>query len=147
MSINRLHKQPKPEDKNIYPFLKHYCKNIKGDVGYEAISEDAFGGLWLGTNGEGLNNYDRLNDDWTLYRHSGRDPNSLSNNVVQSILQDRQGDLWIGTLGGGLDRFDPETNTWHQYRNDPADPHSLSNNNVNSVYEDREGVLWIGRLN
>ena len=39
---------------------------------------------------------------FTRYYHRSHDPDSLSNDTVQSIFEDREGKLWIGTLDGAL---------------------------------------------
>lgn len=39
MEVIKLHKQLKPEDENIYPFLKFYHRGLGGAIRYEAIEE------------------------------------------------------------------------------------------------------------
>ena len=54
------------------------------------ILQDDVGLMWFGTE-DGLNKYD--GHSFTIYRHNPEDPNSLSNNVIRSIIQDRGGVL------------------------------------------------------
>ncbi len=105
------------------------------------ILQDSKGFMWFGTQ-DGLNRYDGY--EFTVYKHDPENPNSLSDNFIQSLYEDQSGALWIGTNGGGLDRFDRETEQFIHYQHDPNDPHSLSNNQIWSVYQDQAGVLWIG---
>ncbi|MEJ2065612.1 MAG: two-component regulator propeller domain-containing protein, partial [Reinekea sp.] len=91
------------------------------------IARDAHGFLWFAT-GDGLARYDGYS--FRVYRFDRSNPNSLTNNTVQTIIQGQGGVLWLGTSGGGLDRFDPATETFTHYRHDPEDPSSLSGNNI-----------------
>ncbi|MDM8527559.1 two-component regulator propeller domain-containing protein [Anaerolineales bacterium HSG24] len=104
------------------------------------IMQDSDGFLWIGTSG-GLVRYDGIE---TKFYKAG--PDSISYDIVWTILEDRKGQLWIGTFGG-LTKFDKETETFTQYLNDPDDPNSFSGKIVTSIYEDKSGVLWIGTRN
>ena len=109
-----------------------------------SIYEDKSGTLWIGTEGGGLNKYDRETEHFTRYAHDAYNPNSLGNNVVGSILEDRSGNLWIGTFGGlnKLISSDSVTSFIH-YKNDPNKPTSLSSDIVGQICEDKSGNLWI----
>ena len=108
-----------------------------------SLFQDRAGTLWIGTNGEGLDRYDKETRQFINYRFVPGDPHSLSANFVFSILQDRDGILWIGTAGG-LNRYDPDRDHFIHYVHDRSDPHSLSDNSVRSIFEDQDGTLWIG---
>lgn len=60
---------------------------------------------WVGTRDNGLDYWDKTNQQFTHYRHEPTDSLSLSNDEVRAIFQDHQGELWIGTEGGGLNRW------------------------------------------
>jgi len=124
--------QNDPNDPNS---LSHYTVS--------SICEDQAGMLWIGTDGGGIDKFDRETGQFSHYQNVLNDPQSLSNNRVLSVYEDKAGVLWIGTAGG-LDRFDRESEQFIHYQNAPDDPHSLSDNKVLSVYEDQSGVLWIG---
>ncbi len=106
--------------------------------------EDRHGNLWIGTNGGGLLYFDRATGKYTRYLHDPNNRNSISSNVIVSLLIDREGKLWIGTYYGGLDCYDGKRFT--NYRHDDADPNSLADDRVWEIYEDRKGQLWIGTL-
>ncbi|MEP2791913.1 MAG: two-component regulator propeller domain-containing protein, partial [Kangiellaceae bacterium] len=61
------------------------------------IAQDNDGFMWFATE-DGLVKYDGF--EFVNYRHSRLDENSLSNNLVRSLLIDRQGRLWVGNEGG-----------------------------------------------
>ena len=116
-----------------------------------AIYEDRQGFLWIGTDGGGLNRFDRETGEFTRYLHDPNDPNSLSIDRISAIAEDRSGRLWIGSgtwdasyAGRGIDLLDPAREIWTHYANDPNDPNSLSGDNVLSLYTDETGAIWIG---
>jgi ligand-binding sensor domain-containing protein len=108
-----------------------------------SILEDAVGGLWIGTRGEGLFLLEPQSEQVTVFLHEEEDPQSLGHNTVKSLFEDQRGVLWIGT-GMGLDRLEPDSQQFVHYRNDSSQPDSLSDNEVQSVYSDEAGVLWVG---
>ncbi len=109
-----------------------------------AIYEDRQGVLWIGSDGGGLDRFDRATGRFAHYRHDPNNPDSLGHDAVWAIHEDRQGMLWVGTNGGGLDQFDRATGRFTHYRHDPDVAHSLSDNSIRAIYEDRAGRLWIG---
>jgi sugar lactone lactonase YvrE len=101
--------------------------------------------IWIGTNGGGINRFDRKTGKFTRFLHDPNDPASLSLNEIRSVYQDRTGALWIGTYGGGLDKLIPgDSPVFQHYRNDPDDPNSLSNDFVRATFEDSDGDFWVG---
>lgn len=100
--------------------------------------------LWIGTDGGGVDRFDRRTGRFTTYRNDPRDPGSLSQDEIRCLYEDRRGVLWIGTNGGGLNRLDPGATKFIRYRHDPLDSTSLSNDYVRMVYEDSSGVYWVG---
>jgi len=109
-----------------------------------ALYEDHSGVFWIGTNGGGLNRFDREKERFIHYQNDPRDPTSLSYNEIRSIYEDRSGILWIGTYGGGINKVDRGKKQFVHYRPDPDNPNSLNEEIVWSIYEDRSGILWIG---
>ncbi len=118
----------------------------------EALFQDRFGTIWVGTYGGGLNrlvdeshgdNNGRAAITFVRYRADGK-PGSLSYDVVETIVEDHVGTLWVGTNAGGLNVFDREAGRFVHHRNDPRDANSLSHDNVETMFEDRTGNLWVG---
>ena len=109
-----------------------------------AIYEDHLGTFWIGTQGGGLNRFDRTAQQFFSYTRDSAQPQSLSHNKVRAVYEDRSGELWIGTEGGGLNRFDRETGQFSHYQAGSDDSGKLSLNIVTALYEDRTGILWIG---
>ena len=66
-----------------------------------SIAEDNSGNLWIGTNGGGLNRYDRNNDKFYTYLPESKDSVSICrNNCVLLYPYASDNELWIGTENG-----------------------------------------------
>ena len=104
------------------------------------ILKDRSGFLWIGTE-SGLNKYDGY--DFTVFKQSPFNDNSISNNQIISLHEGRGRILWIGTASGGLNRLNMETETITHYRNNNEDYRSLSHDFVGFISEDTEGFLWV----
>ena len=100
--------------------------------------------LWVGGPGTGLARFDTQTKKFTQYRNNPKDPNSLSDNIVESLFTDRSGTVWVGTAIGGIDAFNPGAVNFTHLRNDPQNDQSIAPGIVWGVYEDRRGTLWIG---
>jgi len=114
-----------------------------------SIYEDKERRLWIGTNGGGINIFDREKEQFLHFRHDPDNPDSLSSDSVNCIYEDRKGNLWIGTSGGGLDKLVSEGEkgtllVFTHYQHLSNNPNTLSNNFVTSIYEDLRGILWVG---
>jgi len=99
------------------------------------------GYLWVGTD-FGLSRYDPKSRQIINYVHNGSDPNSLSNDHIQSVFEDREGILWIATVSG-LNKFDPNTEKFTVYH----EKDGLPSGQLRAIVEDQEGNLWISGLN
>lgn len=105
------------------------------------LFEDSKNRLWIGTEGGGLNLYDRKMQSFVRYRHNKADESSLSHDVITSINEDSQGRLWVGTLNG-LNLLSDSNFIRISY--DQTDPHGLSHNHITSIYKDSRQQMWIG---
>jgi len=110
------------------------------------VVEKPIGQLWLGTYGAGLIHLDVDSGQRKSYEFDQDDPNSLSSNLVGSLLVGSEDDLYIGTRGGGLNKYLPESDSFLRYTSDPNDPASLSENNINALFESSTGEIWIATM-
>jgi len=105
------------------------------------IYQDHLGYMWFGTY-DGLSRFDGY--QFVNFKNDPSDPDSISNNIVVSIVEDQQGFLWIATAQNGVNRFDPKTGKFTRFlaKNDEFD--SLSHSQVNVIHEDRSQRIWVG---
>ncbi len=104
-----------------------------------AILSDRLGYVWVATRSAGLERLDPASGSVTHFRHDGRDPASLSSDLVYALLETRDGSLLIGT-NAGVDRFDRRAQTFERLRLATA----AKTARVRALYEDSRGVVWIG---
>ena len=109
-----------------------------------AIREDRQGNLWLGTEDDGVFLFDPLQNTFSRFGHSDKDPASLGSNMIKSLLVDKKGRLWVGSINGGLNLFDPSKSSFFHYEYDPGNTFSLSQRTISALWEDHQGNLWIG---
>ncbi len=129
--------------------------NASGSLGnVYSIIEDSKGNIWLGTKGNGLfkaSPVDSNRSHYALsnYRNDETDPNSLSSDLVYSVIEDRKGRIWVGTLGGGINLvttfgnkvgFRNYDNSFHNY------PFSWGNV-IRQLNEDDQGRIWVATSN
>ncbi|MEP6596220.1 MAG: two-component regulator propeller domain-containing protein, partial [Ginsengibacter sp.] len=100
------------------------------------ISEDAAGGIWIGTMRSGINRYDPATHKTVHYESNNG--NLFADNSGQYAYSSNDGLFWISTVEGGLYKLDPILNTI---------PHYSTNGPVFAIYEDLSSVLWIGTSN
>jgi len=101
--------------------------------------------VWVGTYG-GLDRLDQKTGTITHFTHRAKDPESLSSNLVRSVLVDREERVWVGTYDGGLNRLRTDHNGFIHYRHVPDDPDGLGSDYVRSICQDPSGRLWIGTI-
>ncbi len=66
------------------------------------ILEDSDGDLWFGTEGGGLNLYDRKTQSFTRYEANPKDPKALQGGIITGMYQDTEGMIWLTTPSAGL---------------------------------------------
>lgn len=113
----------------------------KGDVW--AIYEDHNNNLWVGTQGGGLNLYNRNKDNFIHYYDHGETGKSVNDNNINTITGDSFNNLWIGTGYGGLNCLNLKTKKFVYYKNNTLDPSSISNNSIMTIISENEN-LWVG---
>jgi ligand-binding sensor domain-containing protein len=104
----------------------------KGVFDIKAIYCDRLGRMWIGTDGEGLFEYD--GDKWTVLRTQ----DGLASDQIRGVLCDRQGVLWVLTMGNGISRYADGKFTTYTVKD------GLSSNRMLTALEDDDGTLWFG---
>ena len=127
------------EENRAFNFSTLNLNNGLSQLSVLDICQDDKGYIWFATR-NGLNKYDSTH--FTIYKHSNRDNNSLSDNHITKLLPDNvRGGLWVGT-NNGLNYLDPKTNLITNYQ--LADYPELPSNSILSLCLDKSGKLWVG---
>jgi diguanylate cyclase (GGDEF)-like protein/PAS domain S-box-containing protein len=109
------------------------------------VLADPSGTIWVGTDGRGLQRFDRDRDRFLPpVLHDEADVASLGGNVVRHMYVDAQGQLWVGTYRRGVSVLKRHRHAFEYHTHVPADPASLAAKNVGAFLEDSEGRLWVG---
>jgi len=80
-----------------------------------SICEDPGGNLWIGTNGGGLNHYDRKTDQFKQFNPANQDSLSTPGIIVYALACSPDSTLWIGTEKG-LSVLDLQSGTFIDLR-------------------------------
>jgi diguanylate cyclase (GGDEF)-like protein len=108
-------------------------------IDIRAITDDGTGGVWVATS----NGLDHLDVDRGVIghlHHDDKDPISLSDNHIVSVLRDSEGRLWIAAIGG-LFRRDSDTSRLTAV---PLPPFLNAETCAWCLLEDSERRIWIG---
>jgi ligand-binding sensor domain-containing protein len=107
-----------------------------------SIAEDNSGNLWIGTNGGGLNKYDRNMGRFYTYLPKSKDSLSIAGTIVYCIMSYSNNELWIGTENGPS-LFNINTNRFTDPELLSLSISHLSGIPVRSFVSDKNAV-WIG---
>ncbi|MEO8371301.1 MAG: two-component regulator propeller domain-containing protein [Candidatus Solibacter sp.] len=102
-----------------------YSKSMLG-----AILEDHTGGMWLGTEGDGLY---LVNGPKVTAFHA---PANLPDNSISALLEDREQSIWVGTADGLVRMSAPEVAVL-------SSRDGLSGDNVTTTYCGNNGTVWL----
>jgi PAS domain S-box-containing protein len=129
-------------EKGVIKIENKSIKAYPGNPGL-AMSEDRSGRIWVGTHREGLKLFDEKADRFISFVHDPKNPKSISENEVASLLQSPDGStLQIGTRKGislmRLDRIGQFENYTLKY----CPNQELDNFNM-QIQKDSDSTLWI----
>ncbi|MCH5598317.1 ligand-binding sensor domain-containing protein [Niabella ginsengisoli] len=103
-----------------------------------SVISDNVGNLWIGTEGGGLNYYDRKSKNFTYYT---RQPDGLGSNLIKTIFRDKDGNIWVGTHAGGLNLYRNGGFIKYFYHPESA---AFLNSEISTIAEDSSQRLWLG---
>jgi signal transduction histidine kinase/ligand-binding sensor domain-containing protein/DNA-binding response OmpR family regulator len=131
------------------PVSKRYRQILQGSSSLSSnnifcLMEDSKGNIWVGTNGEGVNVFDKDYKVIARYTPNPKFPGDIKmqmNGFIRDIEEDRKGNIWIATHGGGLVVLQPSTGKFTNYTSYNS---KLPNDKVYTLLEDRHGNMWAG---
>ncbi|MBC3806336.1 GAF domain-containing protein [Undibacterium seohonense] len=109
----------------------------------QAIKGDQQGGVWIVGTETGLHHLSADRKSLHHYRHQDKDPGSLLDDRVRSIMLDRQGTLWVGTVSG-LQKRSSKALDFESIGSDAVRKEILAGQEVRSLYEADDGKIWLG---
>ncbi|MEO7489621.1 MAG: two-component regulator propeller domain-containing protein [Ferruginibacter sp.] len=114
--------------------------SINAEGGGHGILEDAEGGLWIGTNGNGLLQYDRQKYLVQHFNVDRSEQNSLFDSSIICLFQNNRDTIWLGT-GDGVGIFNTVTKKFSKF------PLGFSFKDRNgsaifSIFQDKKGFKW-----
>lgn len=107
-----------------------------------SVAENKNGHFLIGTNGNGLYEYDRKKE--LAYPVNLPLKNIPANSLaVLALLRTKTNKLYIGTYSQGLIIADQQTGAYKQMVKGPG-PNDLTGNDIFSLFQDSKGNVWIG---
>lgn len=105
-----------------------------------SLTQTSPSGFWIGTEGGGLNFYNRDTGTFSYY-FNGSQSSKNPKNLIKAITTDYSKNLWVGSYDG-LSYFNVRTKTFTNY-NLPPNKLLPNNNLVYSLFPESGGV-WVG---
>lgn len=103
-----------------------------------SLHEDKKGNLWIGTSGGSLSLYDQKKDAFINFP-SQAGPNTISNNVINSVCSDYLGKIWVAHYDG-VNIVDPKTKIASKI---PVASGSFTAKTCMYVFEDSKYFIWL----
>lgn len=107
--------------------------------GISSLLSSSEGGIWIGTQGGGLNYYDPVKRTFIYYKTQ----DGLANDTVWGILEDDDGNPWVST-NNGLSRLDRRTRQFRTYF--ARDGLQSNEFNMGACLKTRDGNLAFGGI-
>ncbi len=133
------------EEEDRFTHLRHDPANTRSlshDIVLSFWEDPATEDVWVGTEGGGLNRFDRASQTFTRFADEG----GMTGDIVGCILGDESGFLWLGTVKG-LSRLDPYSGTFRSYdRRDGVSALSAGFGFVGDCLLSRTGEMVFGGM-
>lgn len=101
------------------------------------ITTDVNGGIWVGTDGGGINVFNNEKRERLISKSQGL----IADNAVLSAIRDSRDNLWFGTFRGGVSIIGPRNSQTMSFGANGIDA------DIRCFYEDGDQNMWIGSSN
>jgi signal transduction histidine kinase/ligand-binding sensor domain-containing protein/DNA-binding response OmpR family regulator len=109
---------------------------------FSCVFEDSDSSIWIAT-ANGLNKYNREEDNFDVFQHNAEDKSSLFSNEVTYIAEDNNRILWIGT-SNGLNYYDLNEHKMHRFTNNKDTNTVLNNSQITTILPQADGSVLVG---
>ena len=133
--------------------MKYYELSLGFDLRFHsnqinALYNDNFDVLWIGTAQGGLNKLDVNQKKFINYSHNPYDAKSLSGNLINAVIEDQKGRLWLSAYNAPLFRstttVDEKTINNLKFENLTNKISLAKNDFVRCLYEDKARWFFNG---
>jgi ligand-binding sensor domain-containing protein/signal transduction histidine kinase/CheY-like chemotaxis protein/AraC-like DNA-binding protein len=138
----------------VYPYSTNFTiyNNSKSQASISSnivsgIVEDKYRNLWIGTEGGGLNYFNRRNNTFSHYFANPNNPKALNTNLIKTLYLDQAGRLIVGTHRGGLFVFDAAQKEFKRIINVKDEQQNVGTSEIIAITEDSFGTVWVGSKN
>ncbi|MEO9569619.1 MAG: two-component regulator propeller domain-containing protein, partial [Polaribacter sp.] len=123
-------------------------KNSISSHQINAVYQDSFNVLWVGTAQGGINKLDLFQKPFYSYTNNPYNKFSIGDNLITSILEDNNGKIWISGYNTKLFRSIDQINENNLDKIKFEDlQHKLSiedNDIIRCIYQDKRNYIWLG---
>ena len=109
------------------------------------ITIDRTGELWMPLFNVGVAKFDQTNDTFTVVRPDSKNPFSISDSQVESIMMDNSGTIWLGAARS-LMKHDPDKKKFNLISNSEKSDIKSSFNEKWGLFIDSDENLWTGSV-
>ncbi|MFI5220232.1 MAG: two-component regulator propeller domain-containing protein [Bacteroidia bacterium] len=128
-----------------YRTNKSDSNSISKNIVY-SIFEDSKGRIWFGTDGGGLNLFDRATSKFSRFDNYINKTVDSWALIISEITEDKNGILWLATFNG-LFSFDPDLKKFNRFMPNTTKTESISSNFIHSVSMDDNNRLIVTTKN
>ncbi|KQB42869.1 Histidine kinase [Flavobacterium daejeonense] len=136
------------KDKN--KFTRHGHNPLKSysisDDDVKCFLKDRHNDIWVGTNGGGVNFFQKTNTNFTNIREVIKPNFGLNTAFVNALARENDGSVWVGTNGGGLNYLDFRNNKNITYQIEGYD-FDKSVNMITALVNQNKENLFCGTFN
>src|SRR5690606_39192330 len=108
------------------------------------ISGDGKQNILIGTDGGGINYFNRKTRKFKHFRHEPDNPGSISSDFVYATIEYKKDVIAAGYYRGGFDLINLSTGLIKHHLPDTNYDNSISALSICSVLRDKKGRLWLG---
>jgi signal transduction histidine kinase/ligand-binding sensor domain-containing protein/DNA-binding response OmpR family regulator len=116
------------------------------DDDVKCFLKDRHNDIWIGTNGGGVNFFQKTNTNFTNIREVIKPSFGLNTAFVNAVARENDGSVWVGTNGGGLNYLDFRNNKNTSYQIEGYD-FDKSVNMITALVNQNEQNLFCGTFN